>query len=394
MFLLVNCAACAAPLAHDAPRCVRCKTRYCNSTCQHDHWRRGHKQICKKIYRGGNAEQYHADKKYKEAVAVAVEACAADTKGQTCYICTEALHWKTKEALVRGCACRRTSGFAHVSCLAEQAKILVEEAEANNLKEKFNERWMRWLACSLCEQQYHGFVACALGFACWKTYVGRSDEEFLPLQSAAMSALGFGLQSCGRPADAIVAYEAVASGEGSSDYARVDTLNNIAVCLGETGKHEEALSLRRRIYAIYKADRSRVPATTYFSAADNLVNSLQVSGLFNESKTLLHDIVPEARRTLGPEAPLTLSLRRRCVSGLIHQSVIGPERIIPIDNLREAIALYEDIVPIYQRVFGSAHPETKKVHRSLVRARENLATAPRVPLPVSRAAAGLAEEVD
>ena len=45
-----------------------------DSTCQHDHWRRGHKQMCKKIHRGGNAEQYHADKKYKEAVAVAVEA--------------------------------------------------------------------------------------------------------------------------------------------------------------------------------------------------------------------------------------------------------------------------------------------------------------------------------
>ena len=89
--ILTNCAACAAPLAHDAPRCVRCWTRYCDANCQHDHWRRGHKQICKKIHRGGNAEQYNADKKYKEAVAVAVEACADDTKGQTCYICTQAL---------------------------------------------------------------------------------------------------------------------------------------------------------------------------------------------------------------------------------------------------------------------------------------------------------------
>ena len=41
--------------------------------------------MCKKIHRGGNAEQYHADKKYKEAVAEAVEACAEDVKGQTCY---------------------------------------------------------------------------------------------------------------------------------------------------------------------------------------------------------------------------------------------------------------------------------------------------------------------
>ena len=34
--ILTTCAACAAPLAHDAPRCVRCKIRYCDSTCQHD----------------------------------------------------------------------------------------------------------------------------------------------------------------------------------------------------------------------------------------------------------------------------------------------------------------------------------------------------------------------
>ena len=71
--ILTTCAACAAPLSLDAPRCIRCQTRYCDQTCQHDHWRRGHKQMCKKIHRGGNAEQYHADKKYKEAVALAVE---------------------------------------------------------------------------------------------------------------------------------------------------------------------------------------------------------------------------------------------------------------------------------------------------------------------------------
>ena len=77
--ILTTCAACAAPLAYDAPHCVRCWVRYCDKTCRLDHWRRGHKQMCKKIHRGGNAEQYHADKKYKEAVAVAVEACVEDT---------------------------------------------------------------------------------------------------------------------------------------------------------------------------------------------------------------------------------------------------------------------------------------------------------------------------
>ena len=37
--ILTTCAACAAPLAHNAPRCVRCHVRYCDATCQHDHWR-------------------------------------------------------------------------------------------------------------------------------------------------------------------------------------------------------------------------------------------------------------------------------------------------------------------------------------------------------------------
>ena len=32
--ILTTCAACAAPLAHDAPRCVRCHTRYCNKICR------------------------------------------------------------------------------------------------------------------------------------------------------------------------------------------------------------------------------------------------------------------------------------------------------------------------------------------------------------------------
>ena len=81
LFLLDKCAACSKDLAFNAPRCVRCWVRYCDSTCQHDHWRRGHKQICKKIHRGGNAEQYNADKKYKEAVAVAVRSrCGGVTR--------------------------------------------------------------------------------------------------------------------------------------------------------------------------------------------------------------------------------------------------------------------------------------------------------------------------
>ena len=145
--ILTQCAVCATELGLTlGKKCGRCSTRYCGPECQVQHWKEGgHDKLCKKIKKAGGAEQYNANKRYTEAVAVAAEACAEDTKGQTCYICTQALHWKTKEGLVRGCSCRGTAGFAHVSCLAEQAKILVAEAEENNLDNKvLNERWNRW----------------------------------------------------------------------------------------------------------------------------------------------------------------------------------------------------------------------------------------------------------
>ena len=127
--ILTHCAACAKPLEHDASsRCVGCQTRYCSDRCLRYHAHRGdHDDECKEIANGGGAEQYHADKKYEEAVADAVEECADDTAGQTCYICMDG---DAEEGLVRMCACRGAAGFAHVSCLAEQAKILFAEAEA------------------------------------------------------------------------------------------------------------------------------------------------------------------------------------------------------------------------------------------------------------------------
>ena len=83
--VLTNCAVCAAPpLAHNPPRCRECETTFCSVTCynhyhgMNDSWR---------FY------LWRADEKYKEAVAVAVEACADDTKGQTCYIWAPGHSW-------------------------------------------------------------------------------------------------------------------------------------------------------------------------------------------------------------------------------------------------------------------------------------------------------------
>ena len=172
--ILTQCAACAAPLGLAlGKKCSRCSTRYCGPACQAQHWKEGgHDKLCKKIRKAGGSEQYNANKKYKEAVAVAAEACAEDTKGQACYICTEAVHRHTKEGLVRGCACHTTEGFAHVSCLAEQAKILVAEAAENNLE---NHRGGCGGTCAVCVSK-NTMASCLVpsgGRAGRRTWVGR-----------------------------------------------------------------------------------------------------------------------------------------------------------------------------------------------------------------------------
>ena len=62
-----------------------------------DHWRRGHKQMCKKIHRGGNAEQYNADKKYKEAVAVASSARGYQARGPASLWCLAPYRTKSRQ---------------------------------------------------------------------------------------------------------------------------------------------------------------------------------------------------------------------------------------------------------------------------------------------------------
>merc|ERR1711938_441606 len=102
------------------------------------------------------------------------------------------------EGLVRGCSCRGENGFAHVSCLARQAQVAVER--------RSGPRFLRWYTCGLCEQKYHGDVACALGWACWKTYLGRPEVD--ELRRMGMEQLGNGLSRAEHYEDALSVMEA------------------------------------------------------------------------------------------------------------------------------------------------------------------------------------------
>ena len=368
--ILTKCAVCATDLGLTlGKKCGRCSTRYCGAECQKQHWEQGgHHKLCKTIKKAGGAEQYNANKKYTEAVAVAAKACAEDTKGQTCYICTQALHWKTKEGLVRGCSCRGTAGFAHVSCLAEQAKILVEEALENNLGDKvMNERFWRWDSCSLCKQKYHGVVACALGWACWKTYLGRPEGDLG--RRMAVSVLGNGLSDAGRHQDALFVREAELAAErrlGASEYDILAARGNLANSYQFLGRLEEALPLRRDVYSGHVNLKGEEHEDT-LGEANNYANCLILLQRFEEAKSLLRKMIPVARHVLGESHELTLKMQCAYAQSLYRNTAAT------LDDLREAVETLEDAERTARRVLGGAHPLMVGTEQQLRKLRELLA---------------------
>ena len=101
----------------------------------------------------GGAEQYHADKKFKEAAEAAVVACAGEGVPQDaeCFICRSSIEGK---GIVRGCGCHSGAGLAHVACLVRQAEMSVKEYEEWGTGKDF----MKWQKCFDCDQLFHGAV--------------------------------------------------------------------------------------------------------------------------------------------------------------------------------------------------------------------------------------------
>ena len=247
--LLKTCTVCSVPLGSGGKQCGRCGTPYCGPACQKKHWEEGgHDKLCRKIKKGGGAERCYAQKNYAEAVAAAVKECAEDTKGQTCYICTESIEPRTKEGLVRMCSCgdrdgvaSGTAGVVHVSCLVRQAQIACDDEMSNEGEES---KWGRWDACRVCGQRFNGAVALALGWACWRTYLSRplGDE----MRQVALSQLGVGLQKTRRYEAAVAAYQlnmAELRRYAPRNWeAQFNFRNNIATLYSLMGRPEEALN--------------------------------------------------------------------------------------------------------------------------------------------------------
>jgi hypothetical protein len=262
-----------------------------------------------------------------------------------------------------------------VSCLAEQAKILVEEAEENKLgDDACQARWKRWHTCSLCEQRHHGVVACALGWACWKTYVGRPERD-LP-RHLAMKQLGNGLSAAEHHADALAVKEAQLSmlrRLGAPEEAMLAVQGNLAITYHELGRLDESNRMLRDLYS-GRLKLNGVEHEETLRAANNYAESLHCQQRFAEAKTILRITVPVARRVLADNHRLTLRLRMNYAKALYKD----PDATL--EDLREAVTSLEETERIALRVLGGAHPnvvENEAVlrdSRAALRAREGAAS--------------------
>ena len=268
---------------------------------------------------------------------------------------------------MRMCACRGTAGFAHVSCLAEQAKILFAEAEENNLGwEVKNPRFARWYACSMCEQHYHGVVQCALGWACWKTHVGRPEGD--QARRLAMNVLGNGLNAAKHDEAALSVREVELATErrlGISQHNILVSLGNLASSYQMASRLEDALRMRQEVYAGHLKLNGEEHHQTLLEAS-NYASTLVNSGRFGEAKSLLRKTIPVARRVLGESNDLTLRMR------LNYAGAVCRDDGLTVVDLREAVTTYEDMDRIARRVLGSAHPTTEAIGLSLRSARAML----------------------
>ena len=230
-----------------------------------------------------------------------------------------------------------------------------------------SERFERWHTCSLCEQQYHGVVYCALGWACWKTYVGRPEAD--QFRGMAMNQLGNGLHEAERHADALTVREAELSmrlrlGDSAINILSVQT--NLASTYSALGRQENAVRMSQNVYSgRFKLLGEEHPQTLL--AANNYADSLNCQLCFEEAKTLLRKTMPVARRVLGENDVLTLSIRANYARALYKADGAT------LGDLREAVSTLEDTGRIAQRVFGGAHPLTLRAESNLRNARAVLA---------------------
>ena len=184
-----------------------------------------------------------------------------------------------------------------------------------------------------------------------------------------MGILGEGLLHS-RPEEAVLVFEACLAlfrrCWPHDDVAILLAQGNLASSLDRLGRPDEALVLTREVYAGFAAKLGVSHERTILNGF-NLSCTLVAQALYDEARTLLTDqLLPAARQTLGPDHDHTLDLNRNLAAALMN----NPEHTC--DEELEAETIMQGVVQRRRRVFGPAHPETRRAEEVLSAVRGGL----------------------
>ena len=149
---------------------------------------------------------------------------------------------------------------------------------------------------------------------------------------------------------------------------------NLAITYEELGRYEEALEIKRDVYLRRLKLNGKEDYDT-IRESNNYASTLVDLKRFKEARSLMRKMVPVARRVLGENSLITLSMRVNSARALYDDPAAT------LDHLREAVTTLEDTARIARRVLGGAHPRTAglevdlKLSRAALRARETPPTS-------------------
>ena len=213
-----------------------------------------------------------------------------------------------------------------------------------------------------------GAVNLALGWACWKTYLGRPQTDVSHQQ--AMSTLARALRYDGEDPDAALSVLRIELEElrrfwPRDTEAKLAAMTNIAGCYTQMHRDDKALRIYRTTHAGY-SDFFGPTHQRSLEISSNLCASLIDNGLFAEAKKLARDELCVVRRTMGERHVLSIDYKF-CLASALYRD---PDALRA--DVIEGEALLVDAKAMASRVLGGQHPRTLNIGSHLEFARRHL----------------------
>jgi len=297
--------------------------------------------------------------------------------GTTCWICLGDEHTPSESGemtLMRGCACRGTAGYAHLSCLLEAAAKEVEINDENGDPEDIlSDVDELWMTCKLCSQQRTGCLQMMLALHRWETAKGLA-LTFAEHRNARQQLISAYVDD-NENEKAIELIETALNHDKETIKETINTSSdvpvymieniisgstNLGMCLGKIGRFDEAMAHYKE--SLELADQVPNPGKDLILARATTMNNIaQVHINANHDPFAAIPILEEVQQ--------------------IRQDLTGKdsfEYLISVfatacayaacDRSDDAYQLINDNLPRARRFFGQDHPQTMRfesLHKSL-----------------------------